>query len=178
MVDAIVPYEGPNAQLNVTFGGGNGDYPDPVNFDVTDGDIKQVAMEAIRDGYIPGISADPNVDLTDFVVDRFPATEELPPRLMLRPKTPFGMKLDGKFHGVIVKNKDGSVVPQDQWMCFLAKDNAVPSMLDGYLASCEALGAGARQLESVRDMIDRVDKWRRENPDLCKTPDTDQGEIQ
>jgi hypothetical protein len=78
--------------LNVTINGQNGDYPDPVSFEATEGDIKQVAVEAIQTGYIPGIDADPNVDLTDFVVDRFAATEELPPRLMVRPKTPFGVR--------------------------------------------------------------------------------------
>lgn len=87
----MVPYE-PNARLNVTINGQNGDLPDPVSFEATDGDIKQIAVEAIQTGYIPGIAADPNVDLTDFVVDRFQATEELPPRLMVRPKTPFGVQ--------------------------------------------------------------------------------------
>jgi hypothetical protein len=29
-----------------------------------------------------------------------------------------GVKLDGKFHGIIAKNKDGSIVPQDQWIGF------------------------------------------------------------
>ncbi len=86
----MVQYE-PNARLNITINGQNGDYPDPVNFDATDADIKQVATEAIRTGYIPGIDADERVDLRDFVVDRFNATAELPPRLMVRPKTPFGM---------------------------------------------------------------------------------------
>ncbi|NIT77348.1 MAG: hypothetical protein GWN58_23220 [Anaerolineae bacterium] len=86
----MVPY-GPNARLNVTINGQNGDLPDPVSFEATDGDLKQIAVEAIQTGYIPGITADPEVDLTDFVVDRFPATEELPPRLMVRPKTPFGV---------------------------------------------------------------------------------------
>lgn len=80
----------PNAQLNITYGGQNGDYPDPVDYDSTAGDIKQIATEAIRTGYIPGITADEGADLADFVVDRFPATDELPPRLMVRPKTPFG----------------------------------------------------------------------------------------
>lgn len=89
MTDALVPFE-PNARLNVTINGQNGDYPDPVSFDSADGDIKQIAAEAIRTGYIPGIDPDPNVNLTDFVIDRFQATEELPPRLMVRPKTPFG----------------------------------------------------------------------------------------
>ena len=85
----MVLYE-PNARLNVTINGQNGDYPDPVNHDMADGDVKQIATEAIRSGYIPGITEDANADLADFVVDRFPATEELPPRLMVRPKTPFG----------------------------------------------------------------------------------------
>jgi len=90
MVDALVPFE-PNARLNVTINGQNGDYPDPVSYDSTDGDVKQIATEAIRTGYIPGIAADPNANLMDFVVDRFPNTAELPPRLMVRPKTPFGV---------------------------------------------------------------------------------------
>lgn len=89
MDNAMVPF-GPNARLMVTYNGVQGDYPDPVNFDGTDADIKQIATEAINTGYIPGIAADGNANLQDFVVDRFPATDELPPRLMLRPKTPFG----------------------------------------------------------------------------------------
>jgi hypothetical protein len=88
------------------------------------------------------------------------------------------MKLDGKFHGVVVKNKDGSVVPQDQWMVFLAKDNAVPATLAFYQAECERLGAEPAQIEAVRAMRDRVDEWRRENPHLLKTPDVQTGELQ
>jgi hypothetical protein len=85
----MVQFE-PNARLNVTINGQNGDLPDPVSYDATDGDIKQIVTEAIHTGYIPGIDADANADLTDFVVDRFPASEDLPPRLMVRPKVPFG----------------------------------------------------------------------------------------
>ena len=87
------------------------------------------------------------------------------------------MKLDGKFHGVVVKNKDGSVVPQDQWMVFLAKDNAVPATLDFYREECERVGAKTEQLKAIDDMIDRVRVWRRQNPLLCKVPDVDVGEI-
>lgn len=80
-----------NASLNITVNGMNGDLPDPVMFDATDGDIKTWAAEAVSNGNIPGIDAIPNVDFTDFVVDRFAATEDRPAnRLMLRPKTPFG----------------------------------------------------------------------------------------
>lgn len=78
------------ARLNVTFNGQNGDLPDAVAIDATDGDLKQIATEAVRTGYIPGVAAAPNVDFTNFVVERFPATPDLPARVMIRPKTPFG----------------------------------------------------------------------------------------
>lgn len=78
------------ARLNVTYAGMNGYYPDPVPYDATDGDIRAIAAEAIRTGYIPGITA-ANAQLTDFIVDRFPPTADVPvARLVLRPKTPFG----------------------------------------------------------------------------------------
>ena len=80
----------PEARLNVTYNGQNGDYPDPVSYDLSDGDVKQIISEAIQTGYIPGIDPVANPDLGDFVVDRFEATDELPQRLMIRPKTPFG----------------------------------------------------------------------------------------
>lgn len=80
-----------NATLNITWNGQNGDLPDLVNYDAADGDIKQWATEAVRNGGVPGIAADPNANFMDFVVDRFPSTEQIAVnRLMLRPKTPFG----------------------------------------------------------------------------------------
>jgi hypothetical protein len=79
------------ARVNVTYGGQNGDLPDPVSFDATDGDVKQWIVESLRTGGIPGIPETHDVDLKDFVVDRFEATEARPYRLLqLRPKTPFG----------------------------------------------------------------------------------------
>ena len=79
------------AKLTITYGGLQGDLPDPMSFDMSDADIKRVATESVRDGYVPGIDATPNVDFTDFVVDRVPARADVPfNRLSLRPKTPFG----------------------------------------------------------------------------------------
>jgi hypothetical protein len=79
------------ARVNVTYGGQNGDLPDPVFFDSSDGDVKGFITEAVRNGSIPGIPADATADFTDFVVDRFAPTEERPYNLIqLRPKTPFG----------------------------------------------------------------------------------------
>ena len=78
------------ARLNITIAGFNGDLPDPVAYDASDADVKQWATEAVRAG-IPGIPAQANPDFTDFVVDRFPASDVRPfPLVMLRPKTPFG----------------------------------------------------------------------------------------
>jgi hypothetical protein len=79
------------ARLNITWHGANGDLPDPVPYDATDAALKQMAEESIRGGYIPGIQADQGVDLSDFVVDRFPSTEQVDSnRIFIRPKTPFG----------------------------------------------------------------------------------------
>jgi hypothetical protein len=79
------------AKYNVTYGGANGELPEPVSYDATDAALKQVAEESIRTGHIPGIQANPNVDLADFVIDRFPETVDVPyARLFCRPKTPFG----------------------------------------------------------------------------------------
>ena len=67
--------EDEEAKVNVTYGGVNGTLPDPVYFDSSDGDIKQWVTEAIAHGNVPGIASDPNVDLSDFVTDRFPPNE-------------------------------------------------------------------------------------------------------
>jgi hypothetical protein len=94
MTDTLIPVvELPAnmAKLNITYNGQQGDLPDPVSFDSADGDIKQMATEAVRAGDVPGIDAVGNVRFDDFVVDRFAARDDVPfNRLSLRPKTPFG----------------------------------------------------------------------------------------
>jgi hypothetical protein len=93
--EAIVPQM---AKLTITFAGQQGDLPDPVSYDASDADLKQMATESVRQGYVPGIDAAPNADFTDFVVDRFEARPDVPyRRLSLRPKTPFGI-LGGGYH--------------------------------------------------------------------------------
>jgi hypothetical protein len=80
------------ARVNVTYGGQNGELPDPVFRDAADGDVKGWVTEAVRNGGVPGIRPDTDADFRDFVVDRFPPTEARPHHLIqLRPKTPFGM---------------------------------------------------------------------------------------
>jgi hypothetical protein len=79
------------ARVNVTYGGANGDLPDPVSFDATDAHVKAMVGEALHTGGIPGLQAAPDADLSDYVVDRFRANEARPYNLVqMRPKTPFG----------------------------------------------------------------------------------------
>lgn len=81
----------PMATLNITWAGSNGDLSDPVSYDLDDASLLTIATEVVRNGGVPGIAADPNASFDGFVIDRFPATADLPlNRLMLRPKTPFG----------------------------------------------------------------------------------------
>lgn len=80
------------ARLNVTYSGQNGDLPDPVAYDTPTVNLLQMAQEALRNGDIPGITADAAADLDGFVVDRFPATGALQNRIFIRAKTPFGQE--------------------------------------------------------------------------------------
>lgn len=85
------PIEDYEARVNITWAAQNGDLPDPVAYDTPDDQLKTMLVEAITTGSIPGLRADANVDLRDFVVDRFEATEARPWRaIMVRPKTAFG----------------------------------------------------------------------------------------
>lgn len=95
----VRPFIGANqARVNITWKGNNADLPDPVPYDATEGDVKQWVTEAVRAG-IPGIPADPTADFRDFVVDRFAANDVTPyNRLMIRPKTPFGVRPDISVH--------------------------------------------------------------------------------
>lgn len=77
------------ARLNITYGGANGDYVEPVSFDLSDAELMRLAAEAIGAGLLGAPPA--HVDLGEHVVDRFGATERTPVnRIFLRPKTPFG----------------------------------------------------------------------------------------
>ncbi len=91
---AIQPHE---ARVNVTYDGQNFELPDAVQFGAADGDIKGWVAEAIRTGSVPGVRANPDVDLTNFVVDRYEAPASPSPgqrawnMVMIRPKTAYGL---------------------------------------------------------------------------------------
>lgn len=80
-------------------------------------------------------------------------------------------KLDAKFYGEIRKAKDDSIVPDDEWIVFLAKDNCVPAMLVIYMELCRSFHAGEAQVAAVHRMIKRVEAWRAAHPERCKVPD-------
>jgi len=83
--------EAGQARVNITWQGQNGDMPGAVHYDSTDGDVRQWVTEAVRTGGVPGIRADAAANFTDFVVERFPSTQDRPFNLIqVRPKTPFG----------------------------------------------------------------------------------------
>lgn len=86
------------------------------------------------------------------------------------------MKLDAKFYGEIKKAKDDSVVPEDEWCVFLAKDNCLPSLLALYKQLLRDRKADQRQIDAVQRMLDRVIAWRKEHPERCKVPDVDETE--
>ncbi len=79
------------AKLNITWNGMNGDLVDPIPFDLTNEEVFNIASESVTNGNVPGIDASSDVDFTDFVVDRYSSTEDVPfSRIVVRPKTPFG----------------------------------------------------------------------------------------
>lgn len=82
------------AVLEFTYEGEQGTVNQPVAFDLTDEVLIRIAQEALRSGEVTGITQDANADLDGYKVDRFAATQGLPNRVSLRPKTPFGDSYD------------------------------------------------------------------------------------
>ena len=86
-------------------------------------------------------------------------------------------KLDAKFNGVIFKVKDGSIVPDDEYMVFLAKDNAFLPTLCFYRAECERIGADKEHIAAVDRTINRLVVWRESNKHRLKTPDAKKDKL-
>lgn len=80
-------------------------------------------------------------------------------------------KLDVKFDGVIFKIKDNTIVSPDQYVVFLAKDNAFAAILPKYRDKCIELKCDKEQIDAVNAMIDGVMRWRDENQNMLKNPD-------
>ena len=67
-------------------------------------------------------------------------------------------------------------MPDDEYVVFLAKDNAFAEVVHTYREICARMGADKEQLEAIDRMICRLDFWRHEHSDRCKVPDA-KGEI-
>ena len=76
------------AILNITFNGLSADYPLELDAQVTDHDLRRIAVEVIRTGGVPGLHVAHLAEsaFDGFVVDRLQAGQ----RIYLRPKVPFG----------------------------------------------------------------------------------------
>lgn len=87
--------ENHQARLNITYDGQNGDMRDPIPYDASEADIRRWCTEAVQNGDVPGLGAHPDVDFTDFKIDRFGPTETRDHNLIqIRPKVPFGGLFD------------------------------------------------------------------------------------
>ena len=79
------------AVLNITYNGLSADYPLDVDYNLTDGDVRRIAVEVVRSGGVRGLQV-ANLNeraFDDYVVDRF-QTPQGGNRIYLRPKVPFG----------------------------------------------------------------------------------------
>lgn len=88
------------------------------------------------------------------------------------------MKLDAKTYieGHLRKVKDDSIIPDDEWVVFYARDDCLPSLLALYEQMLRDRKADDRQIEAVRRLRGRVITWRQIHPEKCKVPDIDVGE--
>ncbi len=79
------------AVLNITYNGLSADYPLDLDTDLTDRDVRRIAVEVVRSGGVRGlmIANLPERAFDDFVIDRF-ETPQGGRRIYLRPKVPFG----------------------------------------------------------------------------------------
>lgn len=79
------------ATLNITYNGLSADCAMEIDRQVSDADIRRIAVEVVRTGAVPGLQI-ANLEARAFdhyVVDRFQAPQgDL--RIYLRPKVPFG----------------------------------------------------------------------------------------
>ncbi|MDP2273280.1 MAG: hypothetical protein Q8N23_37040 [Archangium sp.] len=76
------------ATLNITYNGLSADYALELDHQVSDADIRRIAVEVVRSGNVPGLAL-PHLNdaaFDAFVVDRLQGGH----RIYLRPKVPFG----------------------------------------------------------------------------------------
>ena len=79
------------AVMNITYNGLSADYPLDVEYNLSDRDVRRIAVEVVRSGGLRGLSIAnlPERAFDDYIVDRFD-TSQGGRRIYLRPKVPFG----------------------------------------------------------------------------------------
>lgn len=81
------------AILNITLNGISADYPIEVEYELSNHDVRRIAVEVVRSGEIPGLhlAALDERTFDHYVVDRFHSPDGKR-RIYLRPKVPFGAR--------------------------------------------------------------------------------------
>lgn len=79
------------AILNITYNGLSADYKMDIDYEMSDADIRRIAVEVVQSGGIPGlhIAHLRRNAFANYVVDRM-RTPDGERRVYLRPKVPFG----------------------------------------------------------------------------------------
>jgi hypothetical protein len=88
------------------------------------------------------------------------------------------MRMDSKVHGILIRNKDGREIPEDEFIVFRPSDNAVSQMLAFYRTLLVGQKASREQVAAVIALESRVEVWRRNHPERCKVADVQPGELQ
>ena len=87
------------------------------------------------------------------------------------------MRMDSKVHGILIQNKDGREIPEDEFIAFRPHDNAVPETLAFYRNLLIKQGAAKEQVDAVIELELRVGDWRKQHPERCKVADVQPGGL-
>jgi hypothetical protein len=84
-------------------------------------------------------------------------------------------RIDRKFtfSGICTEHRAAHAVSHMDAVVFLARDRALVPTLHFYQTRCQQLGADPRQVEGIRLLIARVERWQAEHPEELKVPDVD-----
>lgn len=91
-----------------------------------------------------------------------------------QPAVPLEQQIDRKFSVTAVSRTSYNVYDESNAVVFLARDPALLYALDGYLTGCIALGADVNQIEAVKLLKQRVEKFQSENPVKLPGVETDE----
>jgi len=113
--------------------------------------------------------------VTGELVQKLYQKRSTPQTLSTPALNPPPQELDGKFHGWVMRKRDGQV--ERDFVVFVPRDKLLPELLRHYRLLCEAAGANALHLEAIDQLRVRVMKWQQDHPKEVKIPDTSPGEV-